>query len=238
MRIAICDDNTTDLRKLQADLSFFLKVRGRTASVSAFSHPDALLEAARKKPFDIYLLDVVLDMITGIQVAKELRSAHLTAPIVFFSSSQEYAYEAFQVDAVTYVGKPWTQARFGEALERALAKVDKTEQSWLTLGKEGVLRRFPAEMIESVTTSGIVNYVTIRLSDGTQLETRSSLSSFAEDHQGVLRLFPIGRSLLINLRQVSALERGLVRFFSGSSLAVPRSAYGAIETALLLLSRP
>ena len=66
LRIAICDDNSHDLQVTAALTAEYLSARALQAEVCTFTHPDALLCSSKKHPFDLYLLDVVLPMISGI----------------------------------------------------------------------------------------------------------------------------------------------------------------------------
>jgi two-component system, LytTR family, response regulator len=77
----------------------------------------AALEAIRQQPPQLLFLDIQMDSMTGMELARALDP--LTLPlIVFVTAYDHYALEAFEVSAVDYLLKPFDDARFRATLER------------------------------------------------------------------------------------------------------------------------
>ncbi len=74
IHIAICDDAPQELKNISLRIKKYIASNDLDAEVEEFSHPDALLLASEKTPFDLYLLDIIMPMITGIDVGRELRN--------------------------------------------------------------------------------------------------------------------------------------------------------------------
>ena len=68
------------------------------------AHPEFL--EAFEEHYDIYLLDVVMPGLNGIELAKEIRSSDKAADIIFLTSSPEFAVESYTVKASNYLVKP------------------------------------------------------------------------------------------------------------------------------------
>lgn len=239
MRIAICDDVDGDRRAIAETLSDYLKNRGVSAAVEKFSTPLALLEAANRSPFDVYLLDVLLsDDFTGIELVQRLRTRQERVSVVFFSTCREYAVEAFSLEAVSYLQKPWTKELFFRALDRAMETLQRVQEDLLTFRSGDGVVRFAASQIESVSTATTVNYVLVSRAGGGPVTLRGSVKSFAEEYGERVCLIPAGRSILINPAQISALEGDRVRFFSDRTVDVPHSALTTLSRAVLELSCP
>ena len=83
----------------------------------------AIAEAERDgRPVDLVFLDVQMPGLTGFEVLEAVRARGLAVPAVVFSTAfDEHAVRAFEVAAVDYLLKPFTRARFAEAVGRALA---------------------------------------------------------------------------------------------------------------------
>lgn len=233
MRVAICDDNKSDRAQILAALQAYLKARNLAAEVKTFDHPDSLLETVRREDFDVYLLDILMPMVSGIDTVRELRTQKGMVPVVFFTTSREYAIEAFGVKAIDYILKPWTPKRFAEALDAAFAAVQVTTRHYLTLATKGSLRRICAADIIYVELAATANYVRLHLADRTTIDVRSSLKAFAADCQTQIDLVAVGRMFLVNPRQIGGIEGAEVHFLNGERLVVPKSALKSLREAVL-----
>ncbi|MEA5012333.1 MAG: response regulator, partial [Angelakisella sp.] len=77
---------------LQQLINLYRTSRHLNCEHAAFSNGFELISALEKgKRFDIYCLDIMMPGFTGIDVAKEIRGFDKTAPILFFTSSPEFA---------------------------------------------------------------------------------------------------------------------------------------------------
>ena len=109
-KIAICDDNPEELAKVSRLLHNYINSNAINAEISEFLHPDMLLLASCKAPFDLYFLDIVMPMLSGIDVGRELRQQQKTAQIIFLTTSDEFAVDAFALRATHYLLKPFSRA--------------------------------------------------------------------------------------------------------------------------------
>src|ERR1700675_137445 len=74
---------------------------------------------------DLVFLDVQMPGLDGFGVIKKLLERKLPVPqIVFATAFDNYAIQAFDVNAVDYVLKPFDKARIAKALQRAKKMVD------------------------------------------------------------------------------------------------------------------
>ena len=65
-----------------------------------------LLEHMKQDGFEMFMLDVDMPSISGVELARKIREISKTSVICFVTSYENYAYEAFGVEAVDYVVKP------------------------------------------------------------------------------------------------------------------------------------
>src|ERR1700747_2507733 len=85
--------------------------------VGEFGDSRAALEAIRARPPHVLFLDIQMDSMTGMALARALDPATLPL-IVFVTAYDHYALEAFEVCAVDYLLKPFDEARFRATVER------------------------------------------------------------------------------------------------------------------------
>lgn len=84
---------------------------------------EALRDIQRLAP-DLVFLDVQMPELTGFEVLDRLDPARLPV-IIFVTAYDQYALKAFEVCALDYLLKPFDRERFGRALSRARAELDR-----------------------------------------------------------------------------------------------------------------
>lgn len=104
--IALCDDNSYELSKLMKLIEQYQQKREVQLLYTCFPNAKELLHHPKYSEFDIYLLDVLMPDLNGINLAKILRNNGVQGIIVFLTFSKDFALEAFQVKAFSYLLKP------------------------------------------------------------------------------------------------------------------------------------
>jgi two-component system, LytTR family, response regulator len=85
--------------------------------IGEFGDSRAALEAIRAQPPQLLFLDIQMDALDGVSLARALEPRALPL-IVFVTAYERYALEAFDVSAVDYLLKPFDEERFRRTLER------------------------------------------------------------------------------------------------------------------------
>lgn len=91
--------------------------------VHAFTDGEKALEFFRNEKIDIAFLDINMHP-NGIEMGKKLKKINPEVKLVFLTAYNNYAYEAFQLDVVDYLLKPYDQAQ----LKRSLIKLGVIEE--------------------------------------------------------------------------------------------------------------
>lgn len=87
--------------------------------------PEAVESILSLRP-DLLLLDVQMPGFDGFEVVARIRDQHLPG-IIFVSAYDRYALRAFEVHAVDYLLKPYTDERFAESLTRARRHLEQPD---------------------------------------------------------------------------------------------------------------
>ncbi len=121
IRTAIVEDEAvarrTIRRLLERDPD--IELVGETSGTAA---PRLILDT---RP-DLVFLDVQMPGMSGLDVLAQVQDRHVPL-VVFVTAHDEYAVQAFELRALDYLLKPFTDARFHEALARAKASIRQAE---------------------------------------------------------------------------------------------------------------
>jgi DNA-binding LytR/AlgR family response regulator len=85
---------------------------------------EAVILSNKLKP-DIVFLDIQLNDISGLLVARKIRDQNQPPFIVFATAYDEYAIEGFEIDAIDYILKPFSEERIKVSLDRIKDRYSK-----------------------------------------------------------------------------------------------------------------
>jgi two-component system LytT family response regulator/two-component system response regulator LytT len=119
LRTVVVDDE----QLAREELCFLLDQLGAIDVVAqAADGPEALRVIGDEGP-DLVMLDVQMPGLTGFEVARRLLRAGVEAHVVFVTAYDQYAIEAFEVNAVDYLLKPVEPGRLAAAIERVRRRI-------------------------------------------------------------------------------------------------------------------
>ena len=131
MKIAICDDTELDLKNLESLIYQYSKQYNIPITVESYSDPNILLNHVqyfKSSEYAIYFLDIIMQQ-NGIDVAGQIRKTDPDVPIVFTTSSKEYAIDAFKVRAYDYILKPIVKNELFECLNKLTQTIKSTHKN-------------------------------------------------------------------------------------------------------------
>ena len=120
LRVAIVDDE----EHAREAIRILLQRRAGVEIVAECRNGNEALEVLQWMTVDLLLLDVQMPAVDGFGVIHSLGAARVP-PTVFVTAFDDYALRAFEVGAVDYVLKPFDEARFLAAFDRARLRIDE-----------------------------------------------------------------------------------------------------------------
>ena len=232
MYLAICDDKQEELDAVLLMLDAWRAGRGVTLRRKAFQSAVELLETARRERFTLYLLDVMMPGMDGLDAAREIRCFDDAAEIVFLSTSPGFAYESYGVRALNYLLKPIEQEKLFTLLDKLLLREQKPLEA-LTLKTATTIIRVPYARIGYVEV--INKHVYFHLVDGDVREVVGTLRDFEAALLPRAEFMRVHRSYIVNMLQVEELSPAGLRTFQGENLPVSRLAYPQLQRDYLAL---
>ncbi len=113
--------------------------------VKAFNDPEILLSEINNLRFDFLISDVVMPTFTGLEVAAKLKGI----PVIFTTAHNEYAVDAFDVDAIDYLKKPVQLERLVKAVRKTIDVLQSstTEVKWNAATAKGKMTFLCSEIV-------------------------------------------------------------------------------------------
>ncbi len=226
-KLAICDDSEADRQYVLSMVRRWAAEAGHTVQIDAFSSAESFLfHYAGERDYDILLLDIEMDAMDGVSMAKQLRRDNDTVQIVFITGYCDYISEGYEVAALHYLMKPVKEEKLFSVLDRAAEKLAKNEKV-LTLESGGEMVRLPIYQIRYADVFG--NYVTIHAQTDVTVKMPLGKLEKALDE----RFYRVGRSAVVNLTQISRVTKTEIRLSDGTVLPLPRGAYDGVNRAII-----
>lgn len=199
--IAVCEDNNEDMAYVRSAIH-------RTempCSVSEYPNAERLLWDVETgcKHFDIFLLDIYLPEINGVEAARRIRAKNENAPIIFISSSEEFYREAFDIYAFHYLIKPIDHDVFAGVLEKAVRITDSELNDNLKItykGKSSVLKCSEIAYISSFNHT-----LCFHMRDGGEYTSYGKLDELAAQIKSEL-FIRCHKSFIVNLANVREMD--------------------------------
>lgn len=104
LRLAICDD---DIRIIEQIETYIEKIKNKQIEYDVFTNAEELLRyQSQNKEYDVYMLDIEMGKMSGLNLARRLREKYANALIVFLTSYSKYVYDVFEVITFDFILKP------------------------------------------------------------------------------------------------------------------------------------
>jgi len=227
MKLVICDDNQADIDYVAGLIDLWKRRTGTGVELFSFLSAEALLFAwEENRDMDVLLLDIEMQGMSGVKLARQLRQMGAGMQIVFITGYMDYIAEGYDVEALHYLLKPVTGERLGQVLDRAMERIRARERLLQFSTQDGVVR---LSVYEIRYLEVMRNYTTIHAKEDYSVK-RSLNDLEGELDDGFYR---IHRSFLVNLRFVKRVTRTEVTLKDGTALPLSRGHYEGLNQALI-----
>lgn len=128
MKVAICDDHPSLTEQIN---DLLVEYDPSLFETYTYYNPKKLIEQLEHETFDCFILDIEMDKMNGVELAKIIRDKEILSPIVFLTSYKEYMEEVFQVQTFDYLLKPIDKERFFQVLGKLKFHIGKTKDTFV-----------------------------------------------------------------------------------------------------------
>lgn len=239
MKIAICDDSIKDIRNIEGLLAEYQEsCPGLEFEIEKYMDSTKLKQKIQQKDFaEIYILDIIMSETTGIDLGSQIREEAGKSIIIYITSSDDFALDAYEVHAARYLLKPIEREKFFEALEYAFSCTEvKRRPMYLVKTRDGLVS-VPYSKIEYIENSS--RTLEVNLTEGKQIRSIFMRKSFEEEIGQLAEereFIQVHKSFLINMGYIKRLDGSSVIMDSGVRIPVSRKNVANVKRQYLMFA--
>ena len=231
LRIAICDDNNAELQYTAwMTAEYFRAHPAHSPTVETFhSGKDLLSQVEARKGFDLYILDILMPDMSGIEIGRRLRSMGAGGEIIYLTSSNDFAADSYEVRAFFYLLKPVEQQKLDRVLDDAVDKLNRELSAAIMVNTPQGTRRLLMERIRS--TERVGRCIRYHCTDGAvdSLTIRSSFKEMMEPLLADRRFRLCGASYVLNFQYITGINGQTCLLDNGQTIVLPKAAAAAFK---------
>ena len=117
MRIAVCDDDWAIIEQIE---EYIEAIHDKSLEYEVFFCVEELQRyiSEQDENFDVFILDIEMKEMSGIDFAKKLRENDVNALIIFMTSHSQYVFDVFETITFDFIEKPLTVEKIKKVLEK------------------------------------------------------------------------------------------------------------------------
>ncbi|MCR5756037.1 MAG: LytTR family DNA-binding domain-containing protein [Acetatifactor sp.] len=232
MKIAYCEDEPAQAILMQKRIEAWAEKNRIACTVDLYQSAEEFLFRSEKFQYDVLLLDIAMNRMDGMELARRIREYDREARLVFLTSDSSRVFEGYEVNAFRYLMKPVDE-------KKLIAVLDQLEEQLHRTSDDSVILRVDGENIR-VECSGVTylevcgHYVQIHMSNGERVEQKDSfshvLSLFNERAEWLVTTH---RSFAVNPNAVKQVGRTECTLMDDTRIPVSRAAYKHLTDAFI-----
>lgn len=233
IHIAVCDDDLSQCEHTKSLLKKFFEIRPEiSVMISVYTSGEELLFSVEETGgFDLYILDIIMPQLNGIEAALQLRETDDLGQIIYLTSAPEYAVESYKTHAFHYLLKPIQEDMFFSVMEKILFLIQQRKSNTITVKTADAVQNISLDQILYVELVGRCAYY--HLTDSSVIKSTTLRITFAEAVAPLLldtRFILCGASFAINLHHVVAIDKQNIMFNNDIRIHPPKKSIPLVRT--------
>lgn len=237
LKIAVCDDNITDLSNISSildDYQTLQRDKNKIRFAAFHSAVDLIAAMESGQAYDLVLLDILMPFMTGMDAAKEIRQFNQDIKIIFMTSSPEFAVESYSVDAYYYALKPIWKEKLFILLDKVISETEiQLGTSLLIKSKTGLTRIYISRLEFAEVIGRTIHY---HLTDGSVIEAVGSMSELEKGLLPYPCFIKTHRSYIINMEYIDTLSQREIKMQSLALVPIAKASYSNVKSAYIKYS--
>lgn len=220
INIAIVDDNRVDLNEEVQITEEYFRKKGLLCRVEPFEDPDWMIRGLKEEQYDIYIMDIRMEKMDGIEAAKRIRAEYPEPIIIFATNYQEYAIEAYEVNTWRYIQKRKLKEKLTEAYDALLPRLLEQENEVYVIEKKSNVEKIFYDDIYYMEKDD--RYTVIHCRNGQKKRVRKAISEVYEE-LATEEFIRLSKGFIVNLRHVMSMQNHRILLRNGETVVVGAS---------------
>ena len=236
IKIALCDDEKDWLQKSKTMLLYYSEQHPEAGiRLTCFSSGRDLLNyMIMNGSFDIYVLDVVMPQMSGIELGVNIRKQDDSGKIIYLTSSPDFGVDSYIANAFYYLLKPIELDTLSAVLTKAVTEISRRKEKGIKVKTSEDVRILGFDDIVYVELNK--KALCFHLYDKETVESVSQRESFSVCISPMLsdsRFVLCGTSICVNLFYVKSIDKDGAVFKNGERLWLSKKACATLRSAWL-----
>lgn len=229
INIAIIDDEKVQAELLKKYVQSWADIKNYIINTEDFPSAESFeFIWSMDKKYSIILLDIQMNGINGLELAKEIRKQDEKVIIIFITAISDYIGEGYDVDALNYLIKPVKKDKLYECLDKAVLKMPEKEEYILIDTEEGTQKICEKDIIY---IEAFAHFVEINTAKG-KYTARKNISSMEKELDKNL-FIRCHRSYIAGLRYIKRILSSELELDNRQVIPISRRLYTVTNMAFI-----
>ncbi|MEG2002656.1 MAG: LytTR family DNA-binding domain-containing protein, partial [Clostridia bacterium] len=215
-----------DVKKLKEYIDINLENSLLEINVNTFENGELFIKSNIVADCDVVFLDIFMDEMNGIEVARLIRQTNTKCLIVFVSTSNSFAVESYGVQATDYLLKPYDYQQFEKVMDKVNGDVSQ-KSVYFTLKNKSEDHRI---LLSSIIYIDYFNhYVKVHTDDGvvkSYLVTFDEVQKTLSVYKNIIWCY---RNILVNMDKIAKTDDFYFILSNGENIPINRDKVKEIK---------
>lgn len=229
LKIAITDDEKIETDLLEKYVREWAHFNKNLVNIKSYDCAEAFyFEWEEDKSYDILLLDIQMQELDGIGLAKKIREVDQELKIIFITAVSDFIQEGYDVDAVNYLLKPVKKEKLFQCLDKANKK-NLEKQNTILINTPDETRKVLLSDIIYIEADAHFLHIHTRLGEFivrmslNEIEAQLLKDEFVKTH----------RSFIVNIGHITSIQKEILKMDDNNEVPVSRRQYQLINQAFI-----
>ncbi len=222
IKVAICDDEERITQEMERILEASAHEYGIQLESGVFYDGEQLIQYMDKndEQFDIFFLDIEMQGLNGIETATWIRERDRKGMIIYVTSHDSYALEAYQVHPFYFLVKPLQEVEVRQCFEQAYAFIAQEDEYFEYTIRKNTYRKSVCNIMYFMSNKRMIE---AHMQDGTIEEFYGKIDEVEEQlRNGKTDFWRVHKSTLVNAQYIFRKTYLEVELTNGEKLRISK----------------